>query len=271
MNDDGTVPKDNPFVGTPGAVPTIWSYGHRNPQGLAWDPVTGKLWESEHGPNSADEINLIEKGHNYGWGVATKAVQAGMVPSAPGMDDPLLYYTPSMATAGISFYTGNRYPGWKNTSLFVGGLVGQRLERLEITKDKVTKQEVMFDTFGRVRDIVQGPDGYFYIVIQNPTGGASGVALSAATPGKLIRLMPSALRTGRRGLNSALRLMTAGWSRHGSAGASDTQLQSGVRMTKGRFSAGVALVATVGARRGAALARRRPARRPRRGISGRRR
>ena len=201
VNDDGTVPKDNPFVGTPNAVPTIWSYGHRNPQGLAWDPVTGKLWESEHGPNSADEINIIEKGHNYGWGVATKSVQAGMVASAPGMDDPILYYTPSMATAGISFYTGNRYPNWRNTSLFVGGLVGQRLERLEITKDKVTKQEVIFDNLGRVRDIVQGPDGYFYIALQNPTGtpaipatdttpAVPGIALSAPTPGKLIRLMP---------------------------------------------------------------------------------
>ena len=189
VNDDGTPVKDNPFVNTPGAVPTIWSYGHRNPQGLAWHPLTGQLWESEHGPNSADEVNIIEKGHNYGWGVATKAAQAGMVPSAPGMDDPIIYYTPSMATAGISFYTGDRYPGWKNTSLFVGGLVGQRLERLEIVDNKVASQEVIFNQFGRVRDIVQGPDGYLYVAVQNPTG-TPGVSLSAATPGKLIRFMP---------------------------------------------------------------------------------
>jgi glucose/arabinose dehydrogenase len=95
-----------------------------------------------------------------------------------------------MAPAGIAFYTGTRYPNWRNTSLFVGGLAGQRLERLEITKDQVTKQEVIFDNLGRVRDIVQGPDGYFYVALQNPTGGTSGVGLATATPGKLIRLMP---------------------------------------------------------------------------------
>ncbi len=189
VNDDGTPVSDNPFVGQAGAVPTIWSYGHRNPQGLAWHPVTGKLWESEHGPNSADEINIIEKGQNYGWGVATKASQPGMVPSAPGMIDPIIYYTPSMATAGISFYTGDRYPAWKNNSLFVGGLVGQRLERLEIEGDKVVSQEIIFDNFGRVRDIVQGPDGYLYIALQNPTG-LPGVPLSATTPGRIIRLIP---------------------------------------------------------------------------------
>jgi glucose/arabinose dehydrogenase len=176
-------------VGQPGVPPTIWSVGHRNPQGFAWHPLTGKLWESEHGPNSADEINIIEKGANYGWGVATKAAQAGMVPSAPGMIDPIIYYTPSMATAGISFYTGDRYPGWKNTSLFVGGLVGQRLERLEIDGDKVVAQEVIFNQFGRVRDITQGPDGYLYIALQNPTG-LPGVPLSASTPGRIVRFVP---------------------------------------------------------------------------------
>jgi glucose/arabinose dehydrogenase/mono/diheme cytochrome c family protein len=189
VNDDGSPVKDNPFVGQPGVPPTIWSVGHRNPQGFAWHPLTGKLWESEHGPNSADEINIIEKGANYGWGVATKAAQAGMVPSAPGMIDPIIYYTPSMATAGISFYTGDRYPGWKNTSLFVGGLVGQRLERLEIDGDKVVAQEVIFNQFGRVRDITQGPDGYLYIALQNPTG-LPGVPLSASTPGRIVRFVP---------------------------------------------------------------------------------
>jgi glucose/arabinose dehydrogenase/mono/diheme cytochrome c family protein len=192
VNDDGSPVKDNPFVGQPGVPATIWSVGHRNPQGLAWHPVTGKLWESEHGPNSADEINVIEKGANYGWGVATKAAQAGMVSSAPGMIDPVIYYTPTMATAGISFYTGDRYPAWKNTSLFVGGLLGERLERLETDGDKVTHQEVIFNNFGRVRDITQGPDGYLYIALQNPTGGTSGVpgGLSASTPGRVIRLVP---------------------------------------------------------------------------------
>lgn len=191
VNDDGTVPKDNPFVSTPGAVPTIWSYGHRNPQGLAWDPVTGKLWSSEHGPNGGDEINIIERGHNYGWGVATKGTQKEITKtSEPGMDDPVVYYTPSIGPGGISFYTGNRYPRWRNTSLFVSGLIGQRLLRLEIAGDKVASQEVIFDQFGRVRDIVQGPDGYFYIALQSPTGPGTGVSMSAATAGMLIRLMP---------------------------------------------------------------------------------
>jgi glucose/arabinose dehydrogenase len=193
INDDGTVPKDNPFVNTPGADPTIWSYGHRNPEGLVWDPVSGKLWESEHGPSAGDEINIIEKGHNYGWGVATKGTQPGITKSSePGMDEPIVYYIPSFAPAGITFYTGTRYPGWKNTSLFVGGLVGQAVRRLEINGDKVTHQEVLFNQIGRVREIVQGPDGCFYLALQSPTGAPAGgnLPLSAATPGSIVRLIP---------------------------------------------------------------------------------
>ena len=194
INDDGSVPTDNPFVNMPGAVPTIWTYGHRNPEGLAWDPVTGMLWESEHGPNAADEINIIEKGHNYGWAVASKSVEAGLVLSAPGMDDPIVYFTPTYAPAGIAFYTGNRYPGWKNTSLFVGGLRGQALRRLEVKGKTVVTQEVLFNQFGRVRDVAQGPDGYFYLALQDPTGvpnpGGGNVALSASTPGRVVRLVP---------------------------------------------------------------------------------
>jgi glucose/arabinose dehydrogenase len=190
VNDDGSVPKDNPFVATSDAGRTIWSYGHRNPEGLAWEPGSGRLWESEHGPSGGDEINIIEKGHNYGWGVASKGLQGGITKtSEQGMDDPIVYYTPAIAPAGITFYTGARYPGWKNTSLFVGGLVGQQLRRLEINGEKVVKQEVLFAEFGRVRDVVQGPDGYLYLAIQSPTGG-QGVPLSAATPGMIVRLLP---------------------------------------------------------------------------------
>jgi glucose/arabinose dehydrogenase len=190
FNDDGSVPKDNPFVNTPGAVPTIWTYGHRNPEGLAWDPVSGKLWESEHGPTGGDEINIIEKGHNYGWGVASKGIQPGILKSTEaGMDDPIVYYTPAVGPAQITFYTGAKYPGWKNTSLFVGTLVGQKLLRLEIAGDKVTKEEVIFDQLGRVRNIAQGPDGYLYVALQDPTG-VPGIPLSNATPGKLVRLVP---------------------------------------------------------------------------------
>lgn len=195
VNDDGSLPKDNPFVDNPDAVPTIWSYGHRNPEGFAWDPVTGILWSSEHGPNSADEINIIEKGHNYGWAVASKAAQPGVELSKEGMDDPIVYFTPTYAPAGIAFYTGTRYPGWKNTSLFVSGLRGQALRRLEIKGRTVVSQEVLFNQFGRVRDIVQSPDGYFYIALQDPTGvpnpaGGGNIPLSATTAGRIVRLTP---------------------------------------------------------------------------------
>src|SRR4051812_33189770 len=198
VNDDGSVPQDNPFVNTPGADATIWSYGHRNPEGLAWEPSTGRLWESEHGPTGGDEINIIEKGHNYGWGVASKGIQGGITKtSEPGMDDPIVYYTPAIAPAGITFYTGSRYPAWKNSSLFVGGLVGQQFRRLEISNDKVVNQEVLFAQFGRVRDVVQGPDGYLYLALQMPTGG-QGVPLSAATPGMIVRLVPNAAATAAK-------------------------------------------------------------------------
>src|SRR5688500_18856310 len=142
VNDDGSVPNDNPFVSTPNAVPTIWSYGHRNPQGLSWDPRSGRLWESEHGPNAGDEINIIERGGNYGWGVVTRGRQPGITKvSEPGMVDPIVYYIPTFAPSGISFYSGDRYPGWKNTSLFVGGLGGQALRRLQIEGDRVTDRK----------------------------------------------------------------------------------------------------------------------------------
>jgi len=160
INDDGSVPKDNPFVGKGNAVPSIWSYGHRNPQGLAWDPVSGKLWESEHGPQGGDEINIIEPGHNYGWGVITMGNDRRVTEQThEGMEQPIVYYTPTIAPSGMVFYTGSRYPGWKN-DLFVSALGGQQLRRLEISGDKVTHQEQVFNQFGRVHDVIIGPDGY---------------------------------------------------------------------------------------------------------------
>jgi glucose/arabinose dehydrogenase len=191
VNDDGSVPKDNPFVTTPGAVPTIWSYGHRNPQGLAWDPLTGRLWESEHGPSGGDEINIIERGRNYGWGVASKGLANGITKrSEPGMEEPLTYYTPALGPSGIAFYTGNRFPAWRHTSLFVSGMAGQQLRRLQISGTSIIGEEVIFAQFGRVRDIVQGPDGYFYLALQDPTGAGTGLPLSASTPGRVVRLVP---------------------------------------------------------------------------------
>ena len=191
VNDDGSVPKDNPFVSTANALPTIWSYGHRNPQGLSWDPRSGRLWESEHGPTAGDEINIVERGRNYGWGVVTRGRQPGITKvSEPGMVDPIVYYIPTFAPSGISFYSGDRYPGWKNTSLFVGGLAGQALRRLEIEGDTVTSQEVIFDQFGRVRDVVQAPDGYLYLALQYATGAGTNYGLIAPSPGLVVRMVP---------------------------------------------------------------------------------
>ena len=185
VNDDGSVPKDNPFAGKPGALPTIWSYGHRNPQGLAWDPVTGKLWESEHGPQGGDEINIIEPGKNYGWGVITMGVQNGITKrSEPGMEQPIVYFTPSIAPSGMAFYTANQYPAWKN-NLFVSALAGQQLRRLEVKDDKVLAQEVLFNQFGRIHDVIQGPDGLLYVTFQLP-----GQVMSASTAGMVGRLVP---------------------------------------------------------------------------------
>jgi glucose/arabinose dehydrogenase len=185
INDDGSIPKDNPFVNRAGAVGSIWSYGHRNPQGLAFDPRTNKLWETEHGPRGGDELNLVEAGKNYGWAVVSNGMQPGITKSEQeGMESPKASWTPTIAPAGIAFYSGNRYPGWTN-SLFVTGLGGQQLRRIEITDDKVTHQEVIFNEFGRVRDIIIGPDGYFYVSLSLP-----GQRLSDTTAGVIVRMVP---------------------------------------------------------------------------------
>ena len=190
ITDDGKPVADNPFVNTPGADTTVWSLGHRNPEGLAFDPVSGLLWETEHGPTAGDEINVIEKGHNYGWGVVSMGLEPGITHQhEPGMDDPIAYYVPTIAPSGITFYSGNRYPGWKN-NLFVSALAGQELLRLEISGRKIISQEPLFQQYGRVRDVITGPDGLLYVLLQNPTGAGTGLSLSAATAGMVIRLVP---------------------------------------------------------------------------------
>lgn len=192
VHDDGRVPRDNPFVGQAGAVPTIWSLGHRNPQGLAWDPVSGALWESEHGPNGGDEINIVERGRNYGWGLTTMGVQVGMTArTALGTEPPVVHYSPRIAPSGIGFYRAARYPRWRN-DLFVAGLGGLQLRRLEIAGGRVTGQEVVLSGFGRMRTLVTGRDGLLYIAVQSPTGRGTGIALEASSPGMIIRLVPLA-------------------------------------------------------------------------------
>jgi aldose sugar dehydrogenase len=185
VNDDGSIPKDNPFVGRPNAVPSIWTYGHRNPQGLAFHPVTGQLWETEHGPNGGDELNVLKKGHNYGWPLVSNGAQPGVTEtSRAGLDSPVTFWTPTIAPGGIVFSSSDHYPKWKN-NLLVTGLGGQVLRRLVLDKETVAHQEVVFDNLGRVRDIIIGPDGYFYVATALP-----GRRLSDTTVGFVLRLVP---------------------------------------------------------------------------------
>ena len=190
VNDDGTPAAGNPFADRKGADASIWSYGHRNPQGLAFNPVTGDLWETEHGPTGGDEINVIDKGANYGWGVVSMGLEPGITHQhEAGMVDPITFYTPTIAPSGITFYTGTRYPAWKN-NLFVAALAGQELLRIETKGRTIVAQEPLFKEYGRVRDVKTGPDGLLYVLLQNPTGSGTGLALSAATSGMVIKLVP---------------------------------------------------------------------------------
>ncbi len=188
VNLDGSAPADNPFVNTPGAIKTIWTIGNRNAEGLSYDPRTRLLWESEHGPTGGDEINIIEKGLNYGWGVVSKGLQPGItLQSKEGMVEPIRYYTPSIAPSGITFNTGNKYPGWKN-NLFLTALAGQKLIRYQIEGRKIVEEEILWDQYGRTRAVIMGPDGLLYVLLQNATGGRVGTGQS--TPGMVVRLVP---------------------------------------------------------------------------------
>jgi len=170
--DDGRVPEDNPFVKTPGAFPTIWSYGHRNPQGLARHPVTGELYDAEHGPRGGDEVNLVLPGRNYGWPVITYGMNYDGTPitnltAKEGMEQPVTYWTPSIAVCAIDFYVGDRFPRWKN-DLLVSSLAAEELRRLRIEGGRVITQEVLFKGIGRIRDVVVGPDGLVYVAFNTP-------------------------------------------------------------------------------------------------------
>ena len=172
IHDDGSIPKDNPFIATDGAYPSIWTCGNRNPQGLDAHPETGDIWESEHGPRGGDEINLMQRGLNYGWPVITYGMNYNGKPitdktSAPGMEQPAHHWTPSIAVCGIDFYEGNVFPNWKN-NLLVGGLASQELHRLVIVEDRVVKDEIILKNEGRVRDVATGLDGFIYVVLNGP-------------------------------------------------------------------------------------------------------
>lgn len=173
LHDDGRVPEDNPFVKTAGAKPEIWSYGHRNLQGLYFDTQTETLWEHEHGPKGGDELNIIEKGKNYGWPVITYGIDYdGTIISdlkeKEGMEQPVTYWVPSIAPCGLTMVTSDLYPGWKN-NLLVGALAHTHVARIELDDTlKYTKQEKLLDKIGRVRAVTQGADGLIYVATESP-------------------------------------------------------------------------------------------------------
>lgn len=180
INDDGSIPQDNPFVNTPGALPSIYSYGHRNPQGNVFHPVTGELWETEHGPRGGDELNLIKPGLNYGWPVISYGINYDgtiltELTEKEGMEQPAHYWTPSIAPCGMTFITGDRYKNWKN-NIMVGSLRFEYLERVVLKGHSVIHREKLLEGIGRVRNVVMGRDGLVYVATENP--------------GRIVRLVP---------------------------------------------------------------------------------
>ena len=175
INPDGSVPADNPFAKQPGAMPEIWTLGHRNLQSAAFDEQ-GRLWTVEHGAKGGDELNLIEKGKNYGWAIQSYGEEysgepiPGAVTAREGYEQPVYYWDPVIAPSGAQFYTGNAFPAWRG-SLFIGGLVSQRLVRLVIKDNRVVGEEhLLADRGERIRDVRQGPDGMLYVVTDESNG-----------------------------------------------------------------------------------------------------
>lgn len=170
INDDGTIPSDNPFVDSVGAVASIWSYGNRNPQGLYFEKATNTLWEAEHGPKGGDELNIIEKGKNYGWPVITYGINyngtiLAETSGKPGMEQPVHYWVPSIATCGITVVTSDKYPGWKG-NILVAALAKQHIARVVLKDNKHVAEEKLLPGIGRVRQVAESPDGYIYAVTE---------------------------------------------------------------------------------------------------------
>lgn len=180
VRDDGSIPPDNPFVGGNDALPTIWAYGSRNAQGMTYDTATGRLWATEHGPRGGDELNIIRKGANYGWPLATFGINYNGTTisdktSLPGMENPVVQWTPVIAASGLAIYHGDKFPHWKG-DLFAGGLAGQRIVRMELNGTSVANQEILLQGTGRVRDVRVFDDGFLYVLYD--------------APGKVVRLVP---------------------------------------------------------------------------------
>ncbi len=180
LHDDGRVPTDNPFVGRDDALPSIWSYGHRNQQGLAIHPQSGQIWAAEHGPRGGDELNLIKKGQNYGWPTITYGMNYNGTPitdktHAENMLQPHWYWLPSIGVCAIDFYDGDQFPRWRG-NLLVASLRFERLHRLQLEDGRVLHDEIIFEE-SRVRDVETGPDGFVYLALENP--------------GRIVRLVPA--------------------------------------------------------------------------------
>jgi glucose/arabinose dehydrogenase len=178
INADGSIPKDNPFVGKAGVRPEIWSYGHRNLQAAALHPTTGELWEVEHGARGGDEINIARKGRDYGWPTITYGIEyngnpiTGGIQAQAGMEQPLYYWDPVIGPSGMAFYTANLFPAWKG-SLFVGGHATNDLVRLTLEGERVIGEERLLTELQpreRIRDVRQGPDGAIYVLTDSPKG-----------------------------------------------------------------------------------------------------
>lgn len=170
IQDDGRIPEDNPFVGQANAKEAIFTYGNRNPQGMAIHPDTGKIWIHEHGPRGGDEINVVEKGTNYGWPVITYGINYSGTPITDithkeGMAQPMHYWDPSIAPSGMAFISSDNYPSWKG-DLLVGSLSFQYLEKLELDGESVVSRDKLLDGIGRVRNVRQGPDGFIYVAVE---------------------------------------------------------------------------------------------------------
>ncbi|MES2734582.1 MAG: PQQ-dependent sugar dehydrogenase [Bacteroidota bacterium] len=181
MYDDGRIPKDNPFVDQPGATPSIWTYGHRNPQGMVYDTVNNRIWAVEHGPKGGDELNLIEKGKNYGWpktsyGINYDGTILTEFKEMEGVQNPVRYWVPSIGPCGMTIVTSTRYPAWKG-NLLVGALAFRHLARIELSGATYVKEEKLLQDIGRVRYVAESPEGYLYAITEGP--------------GLLLKLMPT--------------------------------------------------------------------------------
>ncbi|MEF8940454.1 MAG: PQQ-dependent sugar dehydrogenase, partial [Salinivenus sp.] len=178
LNMDGSVPEDNPFVGSEEGLDEVYTYGHRNQQGMAIHPETGAIWQTEHGPHGGDELNLIEAGNNYGWPAVSygDTYETPHTPiggaTASGITDPVRFWDPSPAMSGMAFYTGDQFPDWQN-DLFLGALAHQKILRVELNdNNEVTHQEELIrNEIGRIRDVAMGPDGSLYVLTDMPNGG----------------------------------------------------------------------------------------------------